>query len=84
MRTGFAYLVGGVAAFLVLVVAEVARDAPASAQGTKDRAPGTQATVRSGVSTNASPDSMGGAFKGTGTPTYGTSPGMGSPTKRHR
>ena len=78
MRTGFAYLVGGVATFLVVVVAG---DAPASAQGTKDRAPGTQTTVRSGVSTNGSPDSMGGAFKGTGTPTYGTSPGMGSPKK---
>jgi len=55
----------------------------ASAQGTKDRSSGTQtgSSTRGGVGTNSSPDSMGGAFKGTGTPTYGTSSGMGSAKK---
>jgi len=67
---------------MVLVVAIVG-NAAASAQGTKDRNSGTQtpSSVRGGVGTNSSPDSMGGAFKGTGTPTYGTSSGMGSAKK---
>lgn len=84
MGTGFAYLVGGAVTLLVVLVAAVAGDVAASAQGTKDRASGTRmgSTIRSGVSTNSSPDSMGGAFKGTGMPTYGTSPGMGSPRKQ--
>lgn len=70
-------------AFGVVLVAMMAGNAPASAQGTKDRVSGTQtsSTIRSGVSTTSSPDSMGGAFKGTGMPTYGTSPGMGSAKK---
>ncbi len=70
---------------MVLMVV-VAGNASASAQGTKDRNSGTQtsSSVRGGVGTNSSPDSMGGAFKGTGTPTYGTSSGMGSAKKsRH-
>jgi type IV secretory pathway TrbL component len=68
---------------IVVLVAVVAGDAAASAQGTKDRASGTQtgSASRSGISTSSHPDSMGGAFKGTGMPTYGTSPGMGSPKK---
>ena len=68
MRPGFAYLVGGVASLLVVLVAAVAGDTTASAQGSKDRATGTQSspTTRSGVSTNSSQDSMGGAFKGAG------------------
>ena len=83
MGRGFTYLVGGLASLLVVLVAAVAGDTTASAQGSKDRATGTQSspTTRSGVSTNSSQDSMDGAFKGTGTPTYGTSPGMGSPKK---
>jgi hypothetical protein len=57
----------------------------ALAQGTKDQAPSSQTSsaTRSGTGTNTSSDSMGGAFRGTGTPTYGTSPGMGS-TKTQR
>ncbi|GMO30032.1 hypothetical protein TM239_16850 [Bradyrhizobium sp. TM239] len=55
----------------------------ASAQGTKDRPSGTQPTsaTRSGTGSNSGSDTMGGAFKGTGTPSYGTSPGMGSQKK---
>lgn len=55
----------------------------ASAQGTKDRPSGAQSSsaTRSGTGTNSGSDSMGGAFKGTGTPNYGTSPGMGSQKK---
>lgn len=55
----------------------------ASAQGTKDRPSGAQPTsaTRSGAGTNSGSDSMGGAFKGTGTPNYGTSPGMDSQKK---
>jgi hypothetical protein len=54
-----------------------------SAQGTKDRPSGTQPTSasRGGTATNSGSDTMGGAFKGTGTPNYGTSPGMGSQKK---
>ena len=71
-----------------LVVAGLAAAglASAQAQGTKDQNPSTQtgSAIRSGVGTNnGSSDSMGGAFRGTGTPTYGTSPGMGS-TKNRR
>ncbi len=57
----------------------------ASAQGTKDTPSGTQPTsaTRSGTGTNSGSDSMGGAFKGTGTPNYGTSPGMGSQKRTH-
>ncbi|QAU48776.1 hypothetical protein EAS56_26495 [Bradyrhizobium guangzhouense] len=78
------WLIGTTGALTVVLVAVVAGDAGVSAQGTKDRGSGTQSgsTIRSGGSTNSSPDSMGGAFKGTGMPTYGTSPGMGSPKKR--
>jgi len=57
----------------------------ALAQGTKDQNPSPQpgSATRSGVgSNNGSSDSMGGAFRGTGTPTYGTSPGMGSSKKQ--
>jgi hypothetical protein len=59
---------------------------PALAQGTKDQTSSstqTSSATRSGAATNGSSDSMGGAFRGTGTPTYGTSPGMGS-TKNQR
>jgi len=54
-----------------------------SAQGVKQGAssPQTSSASRSGVGTNSTSDTMGGAFKGTGTPTYGTSPGMGSRKK---
>lgn len=55
----------------------------ARAQGTKDQPSGTQPTsaTRSGMATNSGSDTMGGAFKGTGKPTYGISPGMGFPKK---
>lgn len=67
----------------ILLLALIAGSSAASAQGTKDRPSGTQPTsaTRSGTGTNSGSDSMGGAFKGTGTPNYGTSPGMGSQKK---
>lgn len=75
-RTALALLVAG--AQLVGIVR-------CAAQGTKDRNASYQgsATSKGGVGTNRSPDTMGGAFKVTGMPTYGTSPGMGS-AKRPR
>ncbi|SCB43104.1 hypothetical protein GA0061099_1007199 [Bradyrhizobium yuanmingense] len=65
---------------LSLVMALTIGSSLASAQGTKDTPSGTQPTsaTRSGTGTNSGSDTMGGAFKGTGTPSYGTSPGMGS------
>lgn len=65
---------------LFLLALAIASSA-ASAQGTKDQPAGNQPTTRSGTATNSGSDSMGGAFKGTGTPNYGTSPGMGSQKK---
>lgn len=69
---------------LFLLVLAVGSSA-ASAQGTKDTPAGSQSSsaTRSGTGTNSGSDSMGGAFKGTGTPRYGTSPGMGSQKKTH-
>lgn len=69
----------------LLLLALAVGSSAASAQGTKDRPSGTQPTsaTRSGTGTNSGSDSMGGAFKGTGTPNYGTSPGMGSQKKTH-
>ncbi len=69
---------------LSLLLALAVGSSVASAQGTKDTPSGTQPTApRSGTGTNSGSDSMGGAFKGTGTPNYGTSPGMGSQKKTH-
>jgi hypothetical protein len=67
----------------LLLLASAIGSSVALAQGTKDTPSGTQPTssTRSGTGTNSGSDSMGGAFKGTGTPTYGTSPGMGSQKK---
>lgn len=69
----------------LLLLALAVGTSVASAQGTKDTPSGTQPTsaTRSGTGTNSGSDSMGGAFKGTGTPNYGTSPGMGSQKKSH-
>jgi len=73
-----------------LTVAVIALPSCASAQGTKDPSNGSNSatnstrTTGSGVSTNETRDSMGGAFKGTGMPNWGTSPGMGSDTKSRR
>lgn len=67
----------------LLLLSLVVGSSAAWAQGTKDQPSGTQPTssTRSGTATNSGSDSMGGAFKGTGTPNYGTSPGMGSQKK---
>jgi hypothetical protein len=65
----------------LLLLSLVVASSVALAQGTKDQPAGNQPTTRSGTATNSSSDSMGGAFKGTGTPNYGTSPGMGSQKK---
>lgn len=67
----------------ILLLALIVGSSAASAQGTKDRPAGTQPTsaTRSGTGTNSGSDSMGGAFKGAGTPNYGTSSGMGSQKK---
>jgi hypothetical protein len=72
------------ALYLVVVGGLVMGPVAALAQGTKDKSPGSQSSsgTRSGVGTNTSPDSIGGAFKGTGMPTYGTSSGMGDPKKQ--
>ncbi len=69
----------------LFVLAFAVATSAASAQGTKDKPSGTQPTSgsRSGAATNSGSDTMGGAFKGTGTPSYGTSPGMGSQKKTH-
>lgn len=63
----------------LVFLASVVGGGRAWAQGTKDRPSGAQpnSATNSGAGTNSAPDSMGGAFKGTGTPSYGTSPGMG-------
>ena len=52
----------------------------ALAQGTRDprNGAGAATTPRSGIGTMSAPDTMGGAFRGTGVPNLGTSPGMGS------
>ncbi len=70
---------------LSLLLALAVGSSVASAQGTKDTPSGTQPTsaTNSGTGTNSGSDSMGGAFKGTGTPNYGTSPGMGSQKRTH-
>lgn len=70
---------------ILVVLALALGTSAASAQGTKDRPSGTQPTSasRSGTGSNSGSDTMGGAFKGTGTPNYGTSPGMGSQKKTH-
>ncbi|MCS3765037.1 hypothetical protein GGE24_007062 [Bradyrhizobium centrosematis] len=65
----------------LLLLSLVLGSSVALAQGTKDQPAGNQPTTRSGTATNSGSDSMGGAFKGTGTPNYGTSPGMGSQKK---
>jgi len=67
----------------LFVLAFAVTTASVVAQGTKDSPAGSQPTSgsRNGAATNSGSDSMGGAFKGTGTPNYGTSPGMGSQKK---
>lgn len=67
----------------ILLLALIVGSSAASAQGTKDRPSGTHpaSATRSGTGTNSGSNSMGGAFKGTGTPNYGTSSGMGSQKK---
>jgi hypothetical protein len=53
----------------------------AAAQGTQNPNSNNRPN---GVGTNAQSDPMGGAFRGTGTPTFGTSPGMGSDNRQQR
>ena len=68
-------------AALVLVAVPVG----AMAQGTKDPRNGSgvsttaqPSTQGTGIGQGAATDTMGGAFRGTGVPNLGTSPGMGS------
>lgn len=59
----------------------------ANAQGTKDAqtgAPSTATNVNRGTGTTGPSDPMGGAMRGTGVPTYGTSNGMGSDPRTNR
>jgi hypothetical protein len=69
----------------VTAVVLMAAPAAAMAQGTKDPRNGsgmsTTAQPRAqgtGIGQGAATDTMGGAFRGTGVPNLGTSPGMGS------
>jgi hypothetical protein len=63
----------------------------AQAQGTKDprNGSGTAVTAQprsqgTGIGQGAATDTMGGAFRGTGVPNLGTSPGMGSESVSRR
>ncbi|WP_156164487.1 hypothetical protein [Bradyrhizobium sp. LTSP885] len=70
---------------LVIVVAAIAVTCSSSSwsQGTKDNQSGQPQSGASRTSGSKS-DTMGGAFKGTGTPNFGTSPGMGAEKKTKR
>ncbi|MBI5128450.1 MAG: hypothetical protein HZA66_03325 [Rhodopseudomonas palustris] len=67
----------GIAAVALLVAGSVAH-----AQGTRDAPQGAPTSnVNKGVSNTGTTDPMGSAMRGTGVPTYGTSPGMGGDTR---
>ena len=69
---------------VVTLLALFALSGEVLAQGTRDPRSGaadSNAATRSrgaGIGTMSTPDTMGGAFRGTGVPNLGTSPGMGS------
>jgi hypothetical protein len=71
---------------LVAAMALMAVSSNANAQGTRESqqtgspAVGSNNTNR-GTGTGSQSDPMGGAMRGTGVPTYGTSPGMGSDSR---
>ncbi|QPF87105.1 hypothetical protein IC762_12730 [Bradyrhizobium genosp. L] len=69
-------------ALVIAAAAAVAYSSPSWCQGTKDNQ-STQSQTSRGTG-GSKPDPMGGAMKGTGTPNFGTSPGMGSDKKSQR
>ena len=62
---------------IVIAAASLAVSSSAWSQGTKDNQ-SSQSQGSSSRNNGSSSDTMGGAFKGTGTPNFGTSRGMGS------
>lgn len=67
---------------IVVAAAAVTCSSPSWSQGTKDNQ-STQSQTSRGTG-GSKPDPMGGAMKGTGTPNFGTSPGMGADKKSQR